>query len=150
MVHQVLTLEKSRFDPDCPHHMGSTRRLRFRTQHVDIHVMPYKDRDLQRAAQHAHYKKNKDVFIERTKQRRNVARRLVLAIKTAAVCTDCRINYPHYVLQFDHVRGVKRKNVCELARDASIETVEAEIAKCEVVCGNCHAERTWRRATKTA
>jgi hypothetical protein len=29
----------------------------------------------------------------------------------------------------------------------SIETLKAEIAKCDLVCANCHRLRTWKRGT---
>jgi hypothetical protein len=46
------------------------------------------------------------------------------------------------VLEHDHV-GKKRAGVMTLAWDEySLETVEAEIAVCEVRCCNCHRRRT--------
>lgn len=59
-------------------------------------------------------------------------------------CADCGVRYPPYVMQFDHVRGEK---LFELGvapnRHISEARVRDELAKCEVVCANCHAERTW-------
>jgi hypothetical protein len=49
-------------------------------------------------------------------------------------------------MDFDHVRGEKVANVSVLvAGGASRRRVLAEIAKCEVVCANCHRERTHGR-----
>lgn len=59
-------------------------------------------------------------------------------------CTDCGIQYPYYVMHFDHVRGEKKFNI-GAARDYNTEKLLAEIEKCEVVCANCHAERTYQR-----
>lgn len=47
------------------------------------------------------------------------------------------------VLEFDHVRGVKRAEVSEMA-GYSLRSARAEIAKCEVRCGNCHRRKTIR------
>lgn len=58
-------------------------------------------------------------------------------------CVDCREHDP-IVLQFDHVRGDKIANITRL-RDHKWETIEAEIAKCEVRCGNCHRRATAKR-----
>lgn len=57
-------------------------------------------------------------------------------------CVDCGEG-DIVVLQFDHVRGVK---VIELARlrGCSLKRVMAEVAKCEVRCGNCHRRKTVR------
>jgi hypothetical protein len=61
-------------------------------------------------------------------------------------CADCGRSYPPYVMDFDHVRGEKVANVSVLvAGGASRRRVLAEIAKCEVVCANCHRERTHGR-----
>jgi hypothetical protein len=45
------------------------------------------------------------------------------------------------VLQFDH-QGDKTANVARLMTMASITAIAAEIAKCQVVCANCHTRRT--------
>jgi hypothetical protein len=59
----------------------------------------------------------------------------------SAPCVDCGEVDPA-VLDFDHV-GVKRCGVVQLAyREASIGSLEREIAECEVRCANCHRRRT--------
>lgn len=60
-------------------------------------------------------------------------------------CMDCGVSYPHYVMDFDHCRGKKHKNVGEM-RSHSVKAILAEIEKCDVVCSNCHRERTYRRS----
>lgn len=64
-------------------------------------------------------------------------------------CVDCKVQYPYYVMDFDHVRGRKQKNVMELVPTLSKKKIDEEIAKCEVVCSNCHRARThWRKVKK--
>jgi hypothetical protein len=59
----------------------------------------------------------------------------------SATCADCG-EADVAVLDFDHV-GVKRYGVVQLAyREASIASLEREIAECEVRCANCHRRRT--------
>lgn len=59
-------------------------------------------------------------------------------------CVDCGIKDIR-VLDFDHLRD-KSYNVSELANfQSSIERIKDEIAKCEVVCSNCHRIRTHNR-----
>lgn len=61
-------------------------------------------------------------------------------------CHDCGNRYPPYVMDFDHVGGVKLYNVSQMApRDGSLIRIQAEIDKCEVVCANCHRVRTFNR-----
>jgi len=66
-------------------------------------------------------------------------------LKTKTPCVDCGINYPYYVMDFDHVRGQKHANVMELVSTLSKKRIDEEIAKCEIVCSNCHRIRTHMR-----
>ena len=66
-------------------------------------------------------------------------------LKTKTPCVDCGINYPYYVMDFDHVRGQKQANVMELVSTLSKKRIDLEIAKCEIVCSNCHRIRTHMR-----
>ena len=59
-------------------------------------------------------------------------------------CKDCGTHYPPECMQFDHVRGEKRANIAHM-RTCSVKKLLAEIAKCDVVCANCHAIRTHKR-----
>lgn len=58
---------------------------------------------------------------------------------------DCGLTFPSCVMQFDH-RNAETK-VREIARmvrhTVSLERLKAEVAKCDLVCANCHAIRTW-------
>jgi hypothetical protein len=65
------------------------------------------------------------------------------AVKSAP-CVDCGRTYPPYVMDFDHVVGGKVSGVGSM-RCHSMARLIAEIAKCEVVCANCHRERTFGR-----
>lgn len=59
-------------------------------------------------------------------------------------CLDCGVSYPYYVMDFDHVRGEKLFNLSEVVNGAqSKKVILEEIAKCEVVCANCHRIRTF-------
>lgn len=60
-----------------------------------------------------------------------------------APCTDCGIQYPPHIMEWDHVRGTKVRAVAAMLwfpRDKII----AEIEKCELVCANCHRDRTYQ------
>ena len=63
-------------------------------------------------------------------------------LKEKNPCMDCKISYPYYMMDFDHVRGTKQANVAELINTLSKKRLDAEIAKCEIVCSNCHRIRT--------
>jgi hypothetical protein len=68
--------------------------------------------------------------------------RYIQDLKSNTPCMDCKIQYPYYVMDFDHVRGKKQANVMELISTLSKKKIDLEIAKCEIVCSNCHRIRT--------
>jgi hypothetical protein len=82
------------------------------------------------------------------RDRRQVARKFLTEYKKGKACIDCKMGYPYYILQFDHVRGTKVANLSDLARVATMEEVIEEVAKCDLVCGNCHAHRSYMRSKK--
>jgi len=61
-------------------------------------------------------------------------------------CTDCGGRFPVVAMDLDHVRGEKRGDVGNLVRSGvGWPVIEAELAKCELVCANCHRVRTSER-----
>ena len=70
----------------------------------------------------------------------------VTDIKLASGCIDCEYNQHPCALEFDHVRGEKVENVSRMVLSGfAWDRIVTEIAKCEVVCANCHAIRTAER-----
>lgn len=58
-------------------------------------------------------------------------------------CADCGETDP-IVLEFDHLRD-KQFGIASGFRDRNWQSVLEEIAKCDVVCANCHRRRTAKR-----
>lgn len=73
---------------------------------------------------------------------------MVDRIKLEAGCADCGIRSEHpEIYDFDHLPGeLKVARISTLLTKGTIEDLLAEIAKCEVVCANCHRIRTRARA----
>ena len=69
-------------------------------------------------------------------------RREIIYAAKSAPCADCHTNYPTYVMDFDHLDPSLKEFEVGRGLYVSIKRLEAEIAKCEVVCANCHRERT--------
>lgn len=92
------------------------------------------------------YYKNRPKSIIDSTLRRKEERKSLSQEKRNKPCMDCGRSYPFYVMDFDHVRGEKKFNIsCASARMVTIENLLEEISKCDVVCSNCHRERTWKR-----
>lgn len=80
------------------------------------------------------------------KDKRQTSRKLVIQLKTGRPCLDCQVVFPHYMLDFDHRPGeVKLGNIELIAREGNIPKLLDEIAKCDLVCANCHRHRTYLR-----
>lgn len=61
-------------------------------------------------------------------------------------CTDCRNKFPHYVLEFDHKPQFQKIDVVyRVLRNYGEKAAWLEVAKCDVVCSNCHKVRTYTR-----
>jgi len=60
-------------------------------------------------------------------------------------CVDCGEADP-VVLEFDHIVQLKTNRDVTSMMLYSIQKILSEIAKCEVVCANCHTRRTAKRA----
>lgn len=72
-------------------------------------------------------------------------RKIILDAKNTP-CTDCGIKFPPPAMEFDHIpgKGKKKFNIGYAGRIGKKALLE-EMAKCEVVCANCHAIRTFNR-----
>lgn len=94
----------------------------------------------------AHYQENKSYYRERNNRKRAQLTQLIRAMKSAP-CADCKQTFPHYVMDFDHVRGEKRFVISRGAREGT-NVLEEELRKCDLVCSNCHRIRTHERSAR--
>lgn len=95
--------------------------------------MPYKDPLVQKI---------------RKKQIRENRLNFIRSLKSRP-CTDCGVQYSWWIMQFDHL-GDKDFTISRMGGTTmSIEKILKEVAKCEIVCANCHADRSYRRRTAT-
>jgi hypothetical protein len=93
-----------------------------------------------------YYLDNKEDVQDRVKIKRRLYRRIIWEIKSFSPCMDCGVQYPPYVMDFDHRPGVDKKFVmADVTKISSVTKLLEEIDKCDVVCSNCHRERTWSR-----
>jgi hypothetical protein len=60
-------------------------------------------------------------------------------------CVDCGRRFPPCVMQFDHRDPATKKFVISRSRTRGHATLLAEVAKCDIVCTNCHRDRTYKR-----
>lgn len=112
-------------------------------------------RECARAYGREHYRRDRAPYLDRNRARRREERPRVVAAVAEHLrthpCVDCG-ETDIVLLDFDHRDPpTKIAPVSRLSHSASMNIVLAEIAKCDVRCGNCHrtktaAQRNWRRA----
>lgn len=90
-----------------------------------------------------HYEANKAVYAANRNKNRSLIRDEVNRLKLVP-CADCGVNYPPYVMDFDHLHD-KRGNISQMVGSVSKECLLLEISKCDIVCANCHRKRTYKR-----
>jgi hypothetical protein len=84
-------------------------------------------------------------YLERKRQYWRAQARLLSELKSAP-CTDCARTFAPCAMDFDHREPeTKRFTVSRMIGRVGTKTIVAEIAKCDIVCANCHRERTYRR-----
>ena len=115
-----------------------------------IHVfvfgnMPNKDINIRRETSRRHYQAHKEEYKKRARafsdKQRLILRDYVWSFLLEHPCVDCSEKNP-IVLQFDHLRDKKYTIANMATKGVSLETLKAEIAKCEVRCANCHMKKT--------
>ena len=84
-----------------------------------------------------------------TTNKRLLAFRAKLNVLKADPCADCHECFHHAAMDFDHARGEKYKGVSAMWSYSWARVLE-EIAKCDLVCANCHRLRTQARLQNAA
>jgi len=71
---------------------------------------------------------------------------LIKAFKEENPCSDCGQYFEYFLMDLDHVRGIKEGNISRMARGVSgITRLVKELEKCDLVCCMCHRKRTQAR-----
>lgn len=101
----------------------------------------------QRAANVAYYHRNRAQETQRVRARQAATVEFLRGLRRVP-CGDCGRRFEPYQMDFDHRDPSEKRfrvtagRVMLLPRDRLL----AEIAKCDVVCANCHRMRTRQRA----
>lgn len=105
----------------------------------------------ERGRKYYHDNHERQLRLAKLRKQRYIEERKVWLTKVKnKPCTDCGKIYPPWVMDFDHKEGsLKIGSISYLAiHDTSnFEKLKIEIEKCELVCSNCHRQRTHNRLT---
>ena len=125
------------------------KQKRWREKHRDvINAKQKAARDKVRPALNARTRElralRKDHEASKRKKYYEARCQLLIELKSKP-CADCHGIFPAYVMDFDHVRGEKKFGIAHGMHNRPLDDVLLEIAKCNLVCSNCHRIRTHTR-----
>ena len=102
-------------------------------------------RDCGKGLTHSHYARNKQSYLARNARTYSKFRELIRTAKSRP-CADCGVQYPYYVMDFDHRDGASKEFALNSVKRKTEKAILREIEQCDVVCSNCHRERTHQRS----
>lgn len=109
---------------------------------------PFECKPCKRKRSKKSYRKNIGTYQSRAARRRFEARRLIEDMKSRP-CADCGGTFHYCQMDFDHRDPSQKKKPISRLHQAGMKTLLEEIAKCDLVCANCHRDRTQKQAEET-
>jgi hypothetical protein len=97
-----------------------------------------RDNELQKQRQKEWYLQNKELVKQRQRDQRASIRKWLLDYKQRHGCNKCSQRHPA-ALDFHHLDENKEFEIADAVMHKwAIARIEAEVAKCQVLCANCH------------
>ena len=92
----------------------------------------------------SYYTSHKQEHLDKNTRIRQRNRAFLSEVKSNSCCAECGEHHPA-TLQFHHLDGTdKDETISTLCNSlASINRIKAEMAKCIILCANCHAIEHW-------
>ena len=106
-----------------------------------------------------HTDEKRNLAVKKANRKNFVLKRATVQEMKNVPCMDCGKRYSYYVMDFDHrvsedkefhmsfcadkrrgIKGIDNRHISEIRKEA---------LKCDVVCSNCHRERTHQRRIQT-
>jgi hypothetical protein len=105
---------------------------------------PQKRKEYQKNYVKQHYLDNKEIYKQRAKESNKRYVQWFKEIKNSLVCTKCGENRPACI-EFHHPEHSKKETTVAtmIRKQWSRKRVLEEIAKCEILCSNCHKDFHW-------
>ncbi len=129
----------------CNHCSKTKNESEFNWRWKNLGVRQRTCRECQKIQKNEWYAKNKTVhkknMLKKKQEATLAGRQYVQNYLKTHPCVDCGKSDPA-VLEFDHVKGVKRHTISKMVRHGyGINSIQREIAKCKVRCANCHRKK---------
>lgn len=82
---------------------------------------------------------------EKVRKERQIRNRKIIDQAKNKPCMDCGKSFPSCCMDFDHRDKTTKLRAVAKLLSASLSYLLREIAKCDVVCANCHRIRTHKK-----
>ena len=103
-----------------------------------LNIMPYKDLEKRRACRRKWYAENKKSEKGHIKRRKLKIKKWFWEYKSGLRCSKCGENHIA-TIDFHHRIKNKEKGISRMVADGySIDRIQKELEKCDVLCANCH------------
>lgn len=99
--------------------------------------MPYKNPKDKKKHAKKYYKNNKEKILKKNREYRVKVMRWFKEYKSTLKCSRCPEDHPACI-DFHHKKEKKYLISNMIWAGKSIENIKKEIAKCEIICANCH------------
>lgn len=112
--------------------------------HLEQPIEEFARRQRNKATRESRCRTCKNTYAREYQKKRRLEIRKIIKKAKDCPCQDCGQSYPTRVMDFDHVRGVKKFSIASYAHlnyNRRFQILLNEIAKCDVVCANCHRLR---------
>lgn len=106
----------------------------------------YKCKSCQSKYLKKHYAKNKQYYIDKSKESKDkyrIAKNKIIAEAKKDGCVKCGEKHPA-TLDFHHVDEANKSFTISRRYSKGIQALKDEIAKCIVLCSNCHRKEHWK------
>ena len=105
-----------------------------------------------RGRKYYHYNRERQLELAKKRKRKYIEERkeFLRKIKNKP-CFDCGKKYPTWIMDFDHRNGQEKIasiSFLTFRKLVNFDKIKEEIAKCDLVCANCHRDRTYKRLQK--
>ena len=109
--------------------------------------MPFKDKEKRREYQRRYmrkwYRENKEKHIAYVRNRDKKIKDWLKDYKKTLECEECGENHPA-CLDFHHIDPSKKSfSLGRINKFLCKKLIKEEIAKCSVLCANCHRKKHW-------
>jgi hypothetical protein len=102
-------------------------------------------KDCRRIYDRAYHERTRDVRLRQKREWADALYAWYHELKSHP-CADCGQRFHHAAMTFDHLPGVEKVDeVSNLVRRRRKRAAILEVEKCELVCANCHAVRSYER-----